>query len=251
MQKKIFSSLLLAAGLLIPLAARAYTGPAVYLLGGADAKMLTNTDVNNYFNVSGVIGPQGHPSQVYHLGVQLTPFLAIEGSLNNGLVREYDMMYENGPFTTRHVHTRWSTSTFSVTPAITFAGPGYVHLLGLRVGQAVLKGHVQDDAFGTTGSYDSDSTIIDYGLLFRTSCILANHFSVGLELGYDLTRFTNVSNGNGTGTYGTPHSPERNITTTGHNGDQTTLDFSGGHVAVLIGLWSGAPVSDDNDGDSY
>ncbi len=48
--------------------------------------------------------------------------------------------------------------------------------------------------------------------------------------------FKDISDSNGTGTYNPPQSPEQNVSNVGHNGDQTTLDFFGGHVAMVIGL---------------
>ncbi len=115
-------------------------------------------------------------------------------------------------------------------------------MLGVRVGQANLAGHVEDDAYGTTGSYDQAAQTTDIGVLFRSSQIVFDHLSIGIELGYDWTQFKDITDKNGTGAYNPPQSPEQNVSDIGHNGDQTTLDFSGGHVALVIGLWSNAPV---------
>jgi hypothetical protein len=60
--------------------------------------------------------------------------------------------------------------------------------------------------------------------------------------------FRDIKNKNGQGTYDPVHSPERNVSNSAHNGDQTTLDFSGGHVALVMGLWSRPAVADEAAG---
>jgi hypothetical protein len=216
--------------------------PVVYVMGGIDGKMLTNTDANNYFNVNSEIGPQGYGSGVGHLGLQLGRYFAVEASMDGGLDRTNDLSYYNFGVRTRHVTTDWKLTTYSITPALTWAGGNSVNMLGLRLGQANLSGHVEDDAYGATGAYNQNAQAMDCGLIFRTSMLMAEHFSVGLEFGYDWTMFDNISTSDGSGSYNPPQSPERNISTVAHNGDRTTLDFSGGHVALVIGLWSGSPV---------
>lgn len=232
---------LLGAGAL-----RAESSSAIYLLGGIDGKMLTNQDANNYFNLDGELGPRGLPSPVVHLGFQFMRFLSLEASVSMGPTRDNTATYENGILgTTRKVTTRWGLTTFSFTPGVTFAGAGFLNMLGLRVGQANLNGRVDDEAYGLSGSYDQSAQAFDLGVIFRSSRIMMGHFSAGIEVGYDWTVFKEIKNSNGSGTYATPHSPERNVSTIGHNGDQTELDFSGAHVAFVIGLWSNAVVKDD------
>jgi len=240
MRKALLGGALITAALLGP---QAHAAPALYLLGGVDGKMLTNTDANNYFNVNSVLGPKGYGSGVAHLGLQFDRYFAVEASVDSGLDRANDMTYYNFGFPTRHITTDWKLTTYSVTPGLTWASHDSVNMLGFRIGQANLSGHVEDDAYGANGSYDQNAQTTDYGLIFRSSTLMADHFSVGLEFGYDWTVFNNISNKNGTGSYDPPQSPERNVSTTGHNGDQTTLDFSGGHIALVVGLWSGPPVS--------
>ena len=232
--------------LMAALAGRAHAadGSAVYILGGIDGKMLTNNDANNYFNLNGVLGPKGYPSGVLHIGFQFSPWMALEAVGDLGPERTNEIDYQNGGFTTRHISTRWSESTLSVMPAFTWCGPGYVNALGLKVGQAMLAGHVNDSAFGADGSYDQEARTLALGLLLRSSHIIAGHLSLGMEVGYDWAMFKDITNKNGTGDYNPVHSPERNVSTFGHNGDQTTLDFSGAHIALIVGLWSAAPVTD-------
>jgi hypothetical protein len=242
MKKIVMAALLLTA----PLAAGwLHADPAVYLLGGIDGKVLTNQDADNYFNLpGGQLGPKGYGGGVVHLGVQFSRWMALEASINAGPVRDNDVTYENGFFgTTRHVTARWALTTYSITPAITWAGPHHVNMLGLRLGQAVMAGHVNDTAYGADGSYDQEARAFDGGLIFRSSQIMLGHLSLGFEFGYDWTMFKNIQNSNGTGAYSSVASPERNISDIGHNGDQTTLDFSGGHVAIVLGLWSNAPAN--------
>lgn len=245
MKKKLIFALALLP-LLGAAALKAEGHSALYLLGGIDGKMLTNQDANNYFNLdNGQLGPQGYGSPVAHLGFQFERWFAIEASADLGPVRTNDVSYQNGILgTTRHIVTRWALSTYSITPGVTWVGRGFVNMLGLRIGQANLSGHVQDDAYGSTGSYDQEAQAYDGGVVFRSSQIMAGHVSIGLEFGYDWTMFNNISNKNGSGSYGPAHSPERNVSGSGHNGDQTTLDFSGGHVALTLGLWSNAPGED-------
>jgi len=240
-KKTVFSALLLAGLLAGP---RLQAEPSLYLMGGVDEKVLANQDANNYFNLpSGQLGPQAYPSGVVHLGMQFSRWMALEASINAGPVRDNDVTYENSFFgTTRHVTTHWALTTYSVTPAITWAGPRYVNLLGLRLGQANLAGHVDDSAYGADGSYDQQARAFDAGVIFRTSQIMLGHLSLGFELGYDWTQFKDIQNSNGHGAYSSVGSPEHNVSDNGHNGDQTTIDFSGGHVAVVLGLWSNAPA---------
>ena len=242
MKKTWIAALLLASlAALLPQEAKAFG--ALYLLGGLDGKMLTNQDANNYFNLpGGQLGPMGLPSGVVHLGLQMG-VLSIEASLNQGPGRENSVTYQNFGVTTRSIKTRWSVSTLSVTPGLSWITPGGVSMLGLRVGEASLSGHVDDNAYGSAGAYDSEAKALDGGILFRSSAIMAGHLSVGLEFGYDWTMFKDISNKNGSGSYATPHSPERNVSNTGHNGDPTVLDFSGAHVALVVGLWSALPAS--------
>lgn len=247
MKKTMLLTLLLGA-LALKGTLPAETHNAIYLLGAFDGKMLTNQDANNYFNLpGGQLGPQGYPSFHGHLGFQFQRWMALEASAQFGPVRKHDIFYENGPFTTRHVTTQWSLTTYSLTPGVTWAGEGWLSFLGVRVGQANLAGRVDDDAFGTSGGYDQSAQTYDVGVVLRTQAIFIDHISLGLELGYDWTMFNNITNKNGEGTYNPAHSPERNISTLGHNGDQTTLDFSGGHIALVIGLWSNPPVTSEGD----
>ena len=238
---------MLFASCLVGTALHADGDSALYLLAGLDGKILTNQDANNYFNLpAGQLGPQGIPSGVVHAGFQFKQWLALEASANFGPNRSNSVDYHNGIFgTTRQVTTRWGLTTYSVTPALTWAGMGFVNFLGLRLGLANLSGHVDDNAYGFNGSYDQSAQTYDVGLLFRSSQIYVSHVSLGLELGYDYTMFNDIKNTNGTGTYATPHSPERNVSNVAHNGDQTSLDFSGGHVALVIGLWTNSPVTAD------
>ena len=239
--------ILIAACLLHPGRAAAEENNAIYLLAGLDGKMLTNQDANNYFNLpGGQLGPQGYPSFIGHLGFQFRRWVALEASANLGPVRQNDITYNNGFFNTRHIVTSWTVNTYSLTPAITWAGDGWVNLLGVRLGQANLVGKVNDDAFGINGSYDQSAQTYDIGVVLRSSMIAVDHISIGLEAGYDWTMFNNITNKNGQGSYDPVHSPERNVSGVGHGGDQTTLDFSGGHVAVVIGLWSNPPVSSEH-----
>jgi hypothetical protein len=243
MKKTLISALFLVACLAAP-GLEADSGSAVYLLAGLDGKMLTNQDANNYFNLSGQqLGAQGYPSPVVHLGVRMLDFLAVELSANFGPNRNNDVVYENFASTTRRVTTHWGLTTYSITPGFTWAGGGFISMLGLRVGQAVLNGHVDDNAYGQTGSYDQEAQTYDAGLIFRSSQMIVNHVSLGLELGYDWTMFKDIKNKNGKGTYDPVHSPERNVSNFAHNGDQTTLDFSGGHLAIVMGLWSNPAVA--------
>jgi hypothetical protein len=221
-------------------AAAASAAPALYLVGGIDGKMLTNTDANNYFNVKDELGPQGYGSAVGHLGLQFSRYFSVEASVNGGLDRTNDLTYYNFGAPTRHVTTNWKLMTYSVTPGLTWGNQNLVNMLGLRFGQANLTGHIEDDAYGMNGAYDQNAQTMDYGIIFRSSTLVADHFSVGLELGYDWTVFNNIATSNGVGAYQSPQSPDQNISTFGHGGDRTTLDFSGGHVAIVVGLWSGA-----------
>jgi hypothetical protein len=210
-----------------------------YLLGGLDGKLLADHDTNTYFNVSDSFKPQGYPSGVVHLGYQYEKWLALEASADLGLSRTYSVSYASGLLgTTRNVSAQWGLSTYSLTPAFTWAGRGYAHLLGLRLGVASLNGHVDDDADGVPGSYDERSSAFDFGVLFRSSRMVSGPFSLGFELGYDWTRFSDVSTANGTGAYRSVSSPERNISAIGHRGNVTALDFSGAHIAIVLGLWS-------------
>lgn len=221
----------------------------LYVLGGLDGKMLTNQDADNYFNLpGGQLGPLGLPSGVLHVGLALG-VLSLEASLNQGPVRENTVNYDNFGTTTRTIKTRWAVSTLSITPGLSWTSPGSLSMLGVRIGQASLTGHVEDDAFGANGSYDSEAKAMDGGVIFRSAGVIAGHLCLGLEFGYDWTMFKDITNKNGTGSYDPPHSPERNVSNVGHGGDQTTLDFSGGHVALIIGLWSGFPPR-NSDSDS-
>jgi hypothetical protein len=81
----------------------------------------------------------------------------------------------------------------------------------------------------------------DLGVVLRSSVIASRHLSVGVELGYDWTVFNSLSTSNGQGAYDPPPNPDRDVSGNGHNGDQAHLDFSGPHVALVIGLWTGMP----------
>jgi hypothetical protein len=226
---------------------KAESSNAIYLLAGLDGKMLTNQDANNYYNLNGQLGPRGYSSGVLHLGFQFKRWMALEASANFGLNREYDVTYENGLLgATRRVTSKWSTTTYSIMPAITWANADYVNVLGVRAGLANLTGHIDDSTYGFSGSYDQEAKTYDVGVLFRTSWIAVGHVSLGLELGYDWTMFRDIKNKNGSGTYETPRPTENNISTFAHNGDPTVLDFSGAHVAIVLGLWSNPPVSREN-----
>lgn len=214
---------------------------AVYFMGAMNGRYLANQDANTYFNLDNQIGPKGYPSYSGHLGLQLGSWIAFEASAEVGPVREFEARYDQGIFGERVVRTRWETRTFSITPAVTWVGHDFVNMAGIRVGLANLAGHVTDDTSSSRGSYDQEAQTYDLGLVLRTSVIASQHFSAGLELGYDWTVFHNIANRNGQGSYDPPHSPEQNVSSSGHNGAQSSLDFSGPHVALVIGLWTGTP----------
>jgi hypothetical protein len=111
------------------------------------------------------------------------------------------------------------------------------------MGAAVLNGHVVDNAYGVDGAYDEAASALDFGVIFRSSRMVAGPVSLGIEIGYDWTRFTNITTENGTGFYSSVSSPERNISAIGHHGNVTALDFSGGHIAIVMGLWSNPPIN--------
>jgi len=216
-----------------------------YLLAGLDGKLLTNQDANTYFNASDSCKPQGYPSGVVHVGYQFERWMALEASADFGLSRTNNITYTNGLLgtPTREVNTRWGLNTYSLTPAATWMGWGYANLLGLRMGAAVLNGHVVDNAYGVDGAYDEAASALDFGVIFRSSRMVAGPVSLGIEIGYDWTRFTNITTENGTGFYSSVSSPERNISAIGHHGNVTALDFSGGHIAIVMGLWSNPPIN--------
>jgi len=250
MKLKLIAPMLLAA-CLAAAGLGAGTDNPLYLMVGADEKLLGNQDANDYFNLNGgQLGSVAILSGVIHAGLQVGRFASLEVSVNLGDARNNDVTYTNGVLgTTREVQTQWNMTTYSVTPALTFAWPGWVDSAGLRLGFAVLGGHVVDNAYGQDGSYDQSAMTPDIGLLFRTSTIFLRHFSVGLELGYDHTFFSSIQDANGTGTYSNVGNPEHNVSSVGHNGSQTSLDFSGPHMAVLVGLWGAPPASGDHGTD--
>ena len=219
---------------------------SLYLLGGFDEQMLAGQYANDYFNLnSGQLGSLGVVSGVLHGGLQLGRFASVELSADWGKIRNNDVSYHNGPLgMTRQIQTQWSVATYSVTPAFTFAAPGWVGSLGLRMGLALLGGRVVDNAYGVDGAYDQNAMTPDIGIVLRGSRIFAGHFSLSLEAGYDRTVFGSITDTNGTGSYQGVGSPEHNVSTIGHNGDQSSLDYSGPHIAILIGLWSSAPGPD-------
>lgn len=222
---------------------------AFYLLGGLDAKVLSNQDANDYFNLpAGQIAPAASPSAVIRLGAQLHRLLALEIGLDLGPSRQYEAQYHNFGVNTRRVSTRWSKTTLSIMPALTWSSPERVQLLGLRIGQSRLAGHTDDWAYGVDGAYDSEAETLDAGILFRSTWIFVSRFSMGLELGYDWTQFRDIKNKDGSGSYGSVHSPERNVSSLGHAGAASVLDYSGGHVAVVFGLWSNAPYTEGGPG---
>jgi len=244
--KTTLASALLCGALLASSAGHAENSSAIYVLAGLDGKILTNQDANNYFNLSaGQLGPQGLAGGVLHIGYQWPHLLSLEASANFGPGRANDVTYESSFGPTRHVVTQWATTTFSITPGLTWITPRSVSMLGLRLGLANLSGHVDDNAFGFTGSYDQEAQAFDVGLLLRSSQIVVGHLSLGVELGYDYTIFNNITNKNGKGVYNPAHSPERNVSGLGHNGDNTTLDFSGGHIALVLGIWSQSPQPEE------
>jgi hypothetical protein len=245
------ASALLAALLLLSPSARAEqdaqrSSSAVYLLGTGGGQWLSSDDANRYFNSPGHFGSQVLPAWSARLGFQFARWFSIEADAQFGPQRDYDITYNNGLFNTRRIVTRWTLNSYSLIPAISFSKANMagacVSSLGLRVGQANLRGHVDDEAFGVSGAYDSEAQAFDYGVVLRFSQIFVEHLSIGLELGYDWTRFTDISNKNGSGSYGSPHSPERDVSGIGHGGAQTTLDFSGPRLSLVIGLWSNPPA---------
>lgn len=240
MRKNLIAPLFVAA-CLAGAGLHADTDSAVYLLAAGDAKLLTNSDANNYFATKpGQIAAQGYGDGDVRLGLQFGRWAALEASFNMGPFRNYQVVNyasANNAFTSSNVTTNWTLYTYSLTPGVTWAGPGFVNFLGIRFGVANLGGHVNDVSGGADGSYDQYATTPDIGVLFRTSSIFVDHISVGLELGYDYTYFNTVNNDRGTGTY-------TGITGASHNanGSATQLNFSGPHIGIVLGLWSNAPV---------
>ncbi|HTA17058.1 MAG TPA: hypothetical protein VK786_04865, partial [bacterium] len=130
----LFTTLILALCLAgTALRADTESTSALYLLGGVDGKLLTNTDADNYFGVpADLLGPKGYDSPVVHLGLQIERWMAVELSGNFGPDRYNQVSYSSdGGLETRQVTTQWNLDTYSITPALTWAGPGFVNFLGL------------------------------------------------------------------------------------------------------------------------
>jgi len=235
---------LIAAGILAACAAgatlRADEGStAMYVQAHGNAILLTNADANNYFNVNDQIGTQGYAGGAIDVGWQIRREAAIEVGFGLGPFRNYDEAYYNqgsNTFATGQVKTDWNLYTWAVTPALTWTGPGYVHLLGLHLGLSTLAGQVTNGENGLDGSVNQVGYTPDIGVVLRTTYILAHHVSFGLELGWDYIVFNSITNSDGSGTYA-------GLNGTAHNADggQTSLNFSGPHLGVVIGLWSRDP----------
>ncbi|HTB22944.1 MAG TPA: hypothetical protein VK914_09580 [bacterium] len=227
------------------------TNSAMYLLAGGDAVILANSDANSYFGVKpGQIGTQGYGDGVLHLGLQFGRMAALEASFNAGPFRNYEVVNYNSNNPSlgfSQVKTNWTLLTYTLTPAITWAWPGTVNFLGLRLGVSSLDGKVNSTADAGDGSYDQEGTAPVIGVLARSSAIFAHHFSIGLELGYDYIVFNDVSNSKGTGTYSGMNGTAYDTTPSGQQGPKTSLNFSGPHIAITLGLWSDEPVSKGED----
>jgi hypothetical protein len=225
---------------------------AVYLLAGGDAVMLTNADANNYFSLkSGQIGTQGYGDGVLHLGYQFGRWAALEASFNAGPFRNYEVVNyntNNPSLGFSQVKTNWTLYTYSITPAVTWACPGLVNFLGIRLGVSNLVGQVNSVQDGFDGSYDQEATTPDIGVLLRSSAIFAHHVSIGFELGYDYIVFNDVTNSNSTGTYTGQNGTSHDTTASGQPGAQTSLNFSGPHIAITLGLWSDEPINHEEGG---
>lgn len=191
---------------------------ALYVMAGPDYKVLTNQNTNGYFNQGTPSSVQGYPNGVVHLGLQIERWAALEASADFGPYQNYNVNYDNGVLSGQQVNTHWGVSTYSLMPAVTWCGLGWVNLLGFRVGLANL--YNQTNSSLAAASYTQQAQTLDYGLLFRTTYIVMDHISVGLELGYDWTKFNNV----------------RDV-----SGNASGLDYSGYHAALVFGLWSNPP----------
>lgn len=198
---------------------------ALYLLGHYGGKMVDSADANTYF------GTGAFSSQIYqqfgaHVGFQFGDMLALEGSIDVGPYRNFRSLYSGPGSVTGTVTTDWNLLTYSVTPALSWAGAtahgSYVNLIGIRLGLAALRNNITDSRPGAPGNISQDLQAFDYGVIVRSEIIASDHFSIGLEGGYDWTRFNNATNPSGNG--------------------NSNLDFSGPHASVVVGLWSNAPV---------
>jgi hypothetical protein len=254
MKKKLIGAFLFAACLAGAGLHAEEANNALYLLAGGDAVLLTNTDANNYFDTkSGQIGTQGYGDGVLHLGFQFGRWAALEASFNAGPFRNYEVVNyasSNNSFHASQVKTNWTLYTYSITPAITWACPGLVNFLGLRLGVSQMVGQVNSVQDGFDGSYDQEATTPDIGVLLRSSAIFAHHVSIGFEMGYDYIVFNDVNNSNSSGTYSGMNGTSHNTTASGQPGAQTSLNFSGPHIAITLGLWSDEPVNRDEGDDN-
>lgn len=212
----------------------------VYLLGSVGGTLLPNQDFNDYFGENGAVSPQLYGDGALSLGLQHRGWCALELGVDFGPGRYASVINDGGAG--RDIAVSWALTTFSVMPALTWRGPGSTALLGLRLGDAYLSGHVDDNGAGADGGYDQTAQAFDLGLLLRGTWFWGDHLSTGVELGYSWTRFTTVTNTNGSGSYAGVQSPERDVHGPGHNGDQTALDFSGFRLALVLGLWSDPPT---------
>jgi len=249
---KLILSGFLVAACLAGAALHAESYDALYLLAGGDAKILANQDANNYFGPQAPKrGTQGYGDAVAHLGWQIQNWAAIEASFNLGPFRQYELVnYTDGRgFGASQVSTNWTLYTYSITPGLTWVSPRFVNFLGIRGGIAHLDGKVVNNYAGAigNGSYDQEANTPDIGVVFRTSTLFCRHLSIGFEVGWDYTVFNNVNNSNGTGTYSGNNGTSHNNTASGQPGAQTSLNFSGPHLGMTIGLWSNAPVVKDSD----
>jgi hypothetical protein len=214
---------------------------AAYALVAADCTFISNNDADAYFGDTNPWPMEAWPGMRFGLGYQYLRWLALEASVDFGPGRFYSVADAPGGGD-RRLSVSWAETVYALTPAITWVNPGSVQFLGLRLGLAEFSGHVDDDASSMDGSYDQSAQAFDLGLLFRSSRILENHISVGIEVGYDFVNFVAIHDGNGSGAYESPQNPERDIDGPGHGGPQTLLGFSGPHLAVVFGLWSNPPV---------
>jgi hypothetical protein len=241
---------------LLPATRAAATGP--YMLGCFGGRQVSNQDMNDFFSMGNQVSAPFVPNYLGEAyltaGYRFTDPFALEVAGGTQMGREESGLYSFGDVDLQV--PSGALSLVSIAPLFCFDTFGsvtssWMNQVGFRVEYAQISGTETMESAAGVSSLGFNGSTVGWGMFYRLVNLWAPaRLSVGLEMGFDILKFTNLATGNASGVFvGEPGRTLENM-----NGASAFLDNSGPYLRLVIGwakdsssyMRSGSGVSDAN-----
>lgn len=228
---------LAALGCLLPASRAMATGP--YMLGCFGGRQVSNQDMNDFFSMGDQASSPFVPNYLGEAyltaGYRFTDPFALEVAGGTQMGREESSLYSFGDVDLQV--PSGALSLVSIAPLFCFDTFGsvtssWMNQVGLRIEYAQISGTETLESAAGVSSLGFNGSTVGWGLFYRIVNLWAPaRLSVGLEMGFDILRFTNLATGNASGVFvGEPSRTLENL-----NGASAFLDNSGPYLRLVIG----------------